>query len=260
MAKWKLLLSCIPYVLVVAGLDYFVSEVIGFSGIVEFADVALVLTGGIFLIGFMLAGTMQDYKESEKIPGELASFFESLEETILQAAASAKTPIDKKLYIQELHHTVETVLHWLHKRKSQEEMFASLHALTKKIIEFEAAGANGGACGKIIGDVHSIRKIVTRIGVISRTGFLATGYALLEVLIFCIVCLLIISKFKTVQAEYILISFVTTIYVYMYRLIKDVDDPFEYSPDEDFDEANATEIPLFPIREYLIRSKARHGQ
>jgi hypothetical protein len=256
MGKWKLLLTCLPYMLGVVIMKVVVTDVMDFQGIIDFSEVALVLTGGIFLIGFMLAGTMADYKESEKIPGDLASFFETMEDSIEQGAASSKTPIDKKIYIQEVHSFVNTVLDWLVKKKTQEEMLTSLNTLSKKIIEFEKEGANGSIAGKIIGDIHNIRKIVTRVAVISRTGFLATGYALLEVLITCIIGLLMIAKFKSHTAELILVSFVTLIYVYMYRLIKDVDDPFEY--DEDGSES-VSEIPLFPIREYLERSTKKLG-
>ncbi len=89
---------------------------------------------------------------------------------------------------------------------------------------------------------------------ISRTGFLAPGYALLEVLIACIILILMIAKFKSTGAELVITFFVTLIYIYMYRLIKDVDDPFEYS---ESGEPGATEVPLFPLEEYMARLKSR---
>ena len=46
-----------------------------------------------------------------------------------------------------------------------------------------------------------------------------------------------------------MVSFVALIYTYMYRLIKDVDDPFDY----DVAGANgAAEVELYPLREGTV--------
>lgn len=252
--KWKILIECLPYMLGMLGMKYVISEPLGYPGMIDFSDVALVLTGGIFLIGFMLAGTMADYKESEKIPGDLASIFETFEESIHQGVNANKTPIEKKIYMTELRAAIDAVMKWLLKKLPQEEMYAALSRLGTFVCKFEKEGVNGGLCGKMLGDIHNVRKLVTRVGVISRTGFLATGYALLEVLIACIIAVLMIAKFKNLIAEMIIVAFVTLIYVYMYKLIKDVDDPFEYDPDG---ETGVSEIPLFPMEEYIERLEKR---
>jgi hypothetical protein len=148
----------------------------------------------------------------------------------------------------------DVILKWLRKQESAETMFQTLNNFILQVSEMEKLGANGGGCGKVMGDIHNIRKLVTRISVISRTGFLATGYALLEVLIASIFIILMISKFKSTISEIIIVGFVSLIYIYMYRLIKDIDDPFEYDISK---ELGVTEIPLFPIEEYLERLQKR---
>ena len=252
MIKWKLMLTSIPYMLAVIAVNYLLSNVFGFEGFIEFADVGLVLTGGIFLIGFMLAGTMSDYKESEKLPAELACTLEALEETIHTVGVSKPTLDTKKMKVSLFEVTTD-ISSWFYKKISYEQMFASLSKLQSTISQMEEVGATSYAT-RMLGELNTLRKILSRICVISRTNFLATGYALLEALIFCIIVLLLISKFKTVLAEYILIAFVSLIYVYMYRLIQDIDDPFEYSEEG---EPGAAEVPLFPFEEYKERAKNR---
>jgi predicted membrane protein len=95
MLKWRLLLTTLPVVAAVVSLKVLLDSVFRFNGIIDFTDIALVLTGGIFLIGFMLAGTMADYKESEKLPAELAAQLETLEDSIEHAITVNKTPIDR---------------------------------------------------------------------------------------------------------------------------------------------------------------------
>ena len=74
----------------------------------------LVLTGGIFLIGFMLAGTMSDYKESEKLPAELACTLEALEETIHTVGVSKPTLDTKKMKVSLFEVTTD-ISSWFYK-------------------------------------------------------------------------------------------------------------------------------------------------
>ena len=68
MLKWKLMVSTLPVVLALLGLKLFLEHVLGFEGLIDFSDVGIILTSGVFLIGFLLAGTMADYKEAEIMP------------------------------------------------------------------------------------------------------------------------------------------------------------------------------------------------
>ena len=86
MLKWKLMLTTLPLVIAVTGLKAFLDFGLNFTGVVEFSDVGVVLTGAVFLTGFLLAGTMADYKESEKLPGDLSTTLETIEELFILAA------------------------------------------------------------------------------------------------------------------------------------------------------------------------------
>ena len=252
--KWKLMLTSLPYVAVAVAVKLALEFGLHFSGVIEFSDVGLVLTGGVFLVGFMLAGTMADYKESEKIPADVACTLETLEETIVQAAI-AKPGLDEKALKSGLWQVTSGIHEWLYKKLTQEIMFGRLDDFSKMLHGVEKAGA-GSYATRGLGEVHNLRKTLSRIAVISRTGFLASGYALLETLTATIVLLLMISRFKSQIAELILVAFVTLIFTYMLRLIRDIDDPFEYSADG---EKGAAEVELFPLEEYMARAKKRLG-
>lgn len=252
MLKWKLMLTTLPYVGGAVALKVLLDRLLGFPGFVEFGDMGLVVTGGVFLIGFMLAGTMADYKESERLPGELACTLETLDETFTQAAL-AKPVLERSRGLEAVLETTEAIRGWLFGGLSQEEMYASLERLSVAVGELEQAGATPWAV-RAMNELNGLRKVVTRIGVIARTGFLATGYALLEALCFLVIGLLMIAKFKYLFAEIILVAFITLIFVYMLRLIKDIDDPFEY---EEGGQKGCGEVELFPLLEYRARLQAK---
>src|SRR5687767_2350199 len=85
------MITTLPFVAVVLLIKVGLQFGIQFEGVLEFSDVGLVLTGGVFLMGFMLAGTMADYKESEKLPGTLACSLENIEEFFDQATVGRPT-------------------------------------------------------------------------------------------------------------------------------------------------------------------------
>ena len=91
MLKWKLMVSTLPVVLALLGLKLFLERVLGFEGLIDFSDVGIILTSGVFLIGFLLAGTMADYKEAEKLPADLSCTLETIEEIFVLAATDRPT-------------------------------------------------------------------------------------------------------------------------------------------------------------------------
>ena len=83
------------------------------------------------------------------------------------------------------------------------------------------------------------------------------AYALLEVLLVMILSLLMVAKFKSPIGEFIIVPVVTLLNVYMLRLIKDIDDPFDYHADGRT--RGGAEVEMFPIEEYRARLASRVG-
>lgn len=251
MHKWKLMFSSMPIALGVVALKFVLVETLNFTGWVELSDMALVISAGVFLIGFMLSGTLADYKESERIPGEIASALESIEETCLNLAEKVGYPKENVLkYCQEMAVCIDN---WFLKKASDEQMFASLQNFNNLLNDLDKQGATPPVLARVFNELATLRRTLTRTGVISRTGFLATGYALLEVLLVVISTTMLIIKFKNLVAMGLVVFFITLVYVYMYRLIKDIDDPFEYVEGKE----TVTEVALFPLQEYIERLSKR---
>ncbi len=256
MLKWKLMLTTLPFVAVVTAVKLALHYSTGFEGVVEFSDVGVVLTGGVFLTGFLLSGTMSDYKESEKIPAELATTLETIEELFVLAAT--QRPVLKASELRrEVLTLTDAIKEWILKRRTTPQIFEALSVLNGVIRRLEQEGA-GPYASRAVPQLLMVRRNVSRMDVISRTGFLPPAYALLEVLLTMILALLVVAKFKTGIGEAILVPFVTLVNVYMLRLIKDIDDPFDYAADGA--KRGGAEVDLFPIDEFRARLAARVDQ
>ena len=222
---------------------------------VEFSDVGVVLTGAVFLTGFLLAGTMADYKESEKLPGEVAITLEGLEELFL-LVKEQRPALDLKALQKQLLALTDSIKDWLVKKQTTSQIFAALTQMNSAFVALDKAGA-GGDASEALPHLMSLRRSLSRIDVISRTGFLPPAYALLEVLLTMILGLMMVAKFKSPVAEFVLIPFVSLVNIYMLRLIKDIDDPFDFAPDGS--KNGGAEVDLFPLDEYRARLAARIG-
>jgi len=75
--KWRILFKILPCLLLVLFLK-FVFHQYGFEAIALSALFTSIIAATTFLIGFLITGVISDYKESEKIPGELASSWEAI--------------------------------------------------------------------------------------------------------------------------------------------------------------------------------------
>ena len=250
--KWRLMLTTLPITLLILFIKFLIVHGLDYEGLVKFSEIGLVITGGIFLIGFMLAGTMADYKESEKIPSELACAIETIEDTVL-LGHSFKGGFDLSEARKQLNEVTESIINWFKHGGSEEDVFRRINSITAIALMMEKAGV-GAIASRVSGEQHNLRKLFSRVNVIKKTGFLTTGYALLEVLTIVIIALMLVSRFENETISIIIISFITQIFVYMLRLIRDVDEPFEYSPTG---KVRASDIDLFPLLDYDQRAKKR---
>jgi hypothetical protein len=197
----------------------------------------------------MLAGTMSDDTESEKIPAEVACALESIEDTV-RLSHQLNGGFDLNAIKARLQDITEGIVNWLNGVDSDETVYQRLKEISSITLALEQAGV-GAIASRVSGEQHNLRKLITRIGVIKNTGFLATGYAFLEVLTVVVIALLLVSSFENLLISIIVVSFVTHIYVYMVRLIRDIDQPFEYSPDGVVGAADVDLTPLLSYRDRL---------
>jgi hypothetical protein len=251
--KWKLMLSTLPVVLALLGVKLFLELGLGFEGLIDFSDVGIILTSGVFLIGFLLAGTMADYKEAEKLPADLSVTLETLEE-IFVLAATDRPGLDVGALRREVLALTDAIRDWLVRKCSTDQVYAAMTRFSEVLQQLERAGA-GPYASRAVPQLLAVRRSVSRVDVIVRTGFLPPAYALLEVLIVMIISLMMIARFRSVVAEMLLVPFVALVNIYMLRLIKDVDKPFDFK--EGVREQRSGGVALLRLEEYRERLATR---
>lgn len=249
--KWRLTLQVLPIValLVVAKYmaDIFDLEMFSLSPLF-----GAVISANVFLMGFLITGVVSDYKESEKIPGEMASVLETFVDDCVMLKANGKRDVAKNLYVCVCDIT-KTIEDWLYKKSRTTEVMAKVSGLNECLREMEAA-APPNYVVRLKQEQSHLRRIITRIHTIRETSFNPAAYAIVEI-ISTILCLgLIFARIEPARESMFFVGFVSFFLVYMIFLIKDFDNPFEY-----YSESSATQNvslkPIHTLRERLAEMK-----
>jgi hypothetical protein len=236
--KWKLMLTTLPFVFVILLCTFIRVEVLHIPSLLEFSDTSPIITATALVIGFMLAGVMADYKEGEKLPGELACALQAIDDCIL--ASAGQLAEDDFATLKQSNANLHTaVMNWLLNRESAENSYLALHEI------LALPHAPPAFHNNVVKNIDALRRNITRLDVIRRTDFIQTGYALLEVFVSIALGLLVFANFKNTIAEYVVIAAISLVYVYMIRLIHDLDNPFDYNPDGSM--SGAAEVDYFPL-------------
>ncbi|MHB0999606.1 MAG: hypothetical protein ACYC27_10190 [Armatimonadota bacterium] len=238
--RWKLAIETILFVIFVMLAKYLV-ETNGLEFIQLNSLFTSIIGGGIFLFGLILAGTLADYKESEKIPSEIASACEN----ILEEGVYVKDIYDDfdlthlRTCLAEI---LTTFLSDLSNGRSRDCMEA-ISGLSKSFREMELLGIPANYIVRLKTEQAAIRRNVLRTYYIQKINFLPSAFVLLETIVILIITLLIFTKIEPFITSIILIGFVAYLFVYVFRLLKILDNPFRVG------ERTMDDISLFLLKE-----------
>jgi hypothetical protein len=185
-----------------------------------------ILTGIIFLLGFLLAGVVTDYKESEKIPNEIAaSLFAIWQETDYLSKASNLKSADG--LINKLKNFVPTFKHDFF-ILGNDKLVKLLDSFSTDIIALGKEGAAPNYVMRLKTEVASLKKSINRITVIKNTDFIPSVFIsirAISILFLTVYCLLKVDPW---WGGLIILCIFTFVIFSILFLIKDMEDPFEY--------------------------------
>lgn len=243
--KWNIAFKITPIVLAVVILK-FLSHHYGYEVMELNALFTSLVAGTIFLIGFLIAGVLSDFKESEKIPSELVATLKTLLDDgyTIYKGKNSQSALKFIEYQKELAHLFKE---WLYKKERTATVLKKISGMNDFFVDFDKEGVTPNYIIKMKVEQSTLRKLVLRIDTIRDTDFIGTGYAIVEAMGFVIAIGLVIIKIDPFYAALFFTVFVTFLISYMLLLIKDLDNPFDYSHNGE----SGTEISLKPLNDHL---------
>jgi hypothetical protein len=236
-SRWKLAIKTLPFVFVVL-LFKFVVHYLGYEFLALNTLFTAIISANIFLVGFLISGVLVDYKESEKLPGDLSASIETMADEALIIYENKKA----KNFLQSLIEFNDLLIEWFYKKQNTESLRLKLLAFNHDFLIFENL-TQANFIVRLKQEQNSVRRMLKRIHTIRETTFLGTGYAIVEI-ITTVLCLgLVFIKMEPFYESAFFVAFISFILIYMIFFIKDLDNPFGYAIEENMVE----EVSLKPI-------------
>lgn len=244
--KWSIALRIFPLIILVTLLK-FGSHKFGFEVMELNALFSSLVAGTIFLIGFLISGVLTDYKESEKLPSELAAVLRNLYDDTL-TIHKGKDSVAAKEFIVFQRNFISSLKDWFYKKAKIKVVLDKLSSMNDYFIALDKEGIQANYIIKMKNEQNNIRKMIMRIDTIRDTEFVGSAYAIVEAMGFLTLFGLLIIKIEPFYASLFLTLLITFLISYMFFLIKDLDNPFDYVTQGE----TGTEVSLKPINDFEI--------
>ncbi|MDD1689126.1 MAG: hypothetical protein LUQ66_00500 [Methanoregula sp.] len=227
--KWGIMFKAIIMMLVLLVIRTVV-DLIGFDLIPITPVVGAFITGAIFTIAIIFTGTFTDFKESEKVGGELASALKALynDSRVLPLADDEPTKVFRA-HLRDLHRTIRDGL--LENRFSLADTNRAMNVLNNDIRTLAFLNVAPPLIAKLRNELGIIDKICNRIEVIIRTDFIPAAYALAEIATGGVILLLLFIRMDGILESTVIFAVICTMLIGLLLLIHDMDNPFEFGPD-----------------------------
>ena len=240
--KWKLAIKVFPLVFGIIIFKLIVHH-LGLEFLTLNTLFGAIISANIFLVGFLIAGVLVDYKEAEKIPGEISCSLEVLidEGYIIFKNKKSKAAVD---FTKNVHDLTGSILKWLHKKEKTDEVLNKITSLNDDFLALEPL-TQANFIVRLKNEQNNLRRLITRIHTIRETSFNPAGYAIAEIITVFLCIGLIFTKIDPFYESIFFVAFVTFILIYMVILLRDLDNPFAYYEEENY----AENISLKPLLE-----------
>lgn len=244
--KWHLSVKVIPILVAIFVLKLLCHET-GFEFISLNALFTSLIASATFLVGFLITGVISDYKESEKMPGDMAASLETLRD---EAFILVKNKDDKKAKEFLLYYDgfIVSILDWFHRKERTRDILRKLGGMNDYFAHFESI-MQANFLARMKNEQSTLRRMIIRVDNIRDMSFIQSAYAIAELLAFFVITGLLILKVEPFYEVLFFTMLVSFLLIYMIFLIRDLDNPFDYSEHGE----SGTEVSIKPIHDLIKR-------
>jgi hypothetical protein len=196
----------------------------------EWINLSPLLAGAIaaevFILGFLLSGTAGDFKEAERLPGEVAGSLETMADECLIAYSDIQLP-EARSCLQQLIDISGSIRMWLMQDRGFDDVMSDIRALNGPF-RVLAPAIQAGFTTRLKTEQSAVRKLVIRMDTMRRTSYVAAGYLIAEVTAVLLIGILIVTDFDDFWPTLWVSGLIAYLLFYVVGLIRDLDNPFEY--------------------------------
>lgn len=207
-----------------------------------------VITGTFFVLGFILSAIIADYKESERIPAEIAAIIQNMADDA-DSIHTAYPTFNIKSFRKRMLTLATSLSDDIRHKKFQTQ--EDIHGLSKSFIDMEKAGVPANFIVKLKQQQAQLLRILLRVAYIQRIRFVPSATILARTIVCLVVGLLLFTEIEPFYAGLALTAIISFILLYVLRLIEVVSTPF-HSEGQTQDD-----VSLFLIEQTVTRLQTK---
>ncbi len=224
--KHHLTLRIIPWIILIAGIKCVLIEV-GWQPMALSGLLTAAVSADVFLLGFLIAGSLPEYKEAERLPGEVAASIDALTDECLILEQTKPDQRASSVCLEQLLSLVAAIKRSFYKEASTGEVMQEIRNLNTSFAAFEPL-TQANFIVRLKQEQQNIRRLMLRIRTIREVAFVSTGYAIGEVFTGFVICMLLLTVMSDRFTGLFFTVGLSFLLLYMIGLVKDLDNPFHY--------------------------------
>jgi len=207
-----------------------------------------VITGTFFVLGFILSAIITDYKESERIPAEIASIIQNMADDA-DSIHTAYPKFNIKAFRKDMLGLATSLGDDIRYKKFQTQ--EDIHSLSKHFVSMEKAGVPANFIVKLKQQQAQLLRVLLRVAYIQRIQFVPSATILAQTIATLVIGLLLFTEIEPFYGGLALTAIVSLILLYVLRLIVVISTPF-HSEGKTQDD-----VSLFLLEQTVARLKTK---
>ena len=179
----------------------------------------------VFLLGFLLNGVLSDFKESEKLPGEIATALQTLSLEI-QAIERHHPGACVTAHLQALAELGSQMVGWLHGRIPTERIRQAHDRCHGSIAAASTLLRSSTLQGRLMGEMATLLRTINRIETIRETSFVPLVYWLAYAGTALLCGGLVFAVSEHITEAFFFVCVIAFLLLFLLHLIDDLDNPF----------------------------------
>lgn len=204
----------------------------------------------VFLMGFLLSGVLSDYKESERLPGEMAAILATLADELQSIHRRSHAPVALAA-LAHLSLLGATLHRWMHKQERTRAVMGLIGGLNDHFLAVEGH-TQANFIARLKQEQSALRKIVIRIHTIRETDFISSGYFIARTTTLLLLLGLVFARIEPFYESLFFLGLVSYLLLFLLFLIRDLDNPFGYYENE-----SSEDVSLKPLEDAMADLEAR---
>ncbi|MCP9775472.1 hypothetical protein [Cyanobium sp. WAJ14-Wanaka] len=187
-----------------------------------------VVASTVFLLGFLLNGVLSDFKESEKLPAEIATSLEVLGLEI-QAISAHNPAAAVQGHLVAVADLAEGMVAWLLTRITTEQFMQLFHRVYGSVVQASVLlKGNATLQARLVAEMANILRLANRVETIRETSFVPLVYWLANLGTGLLCFGLVFMAVRTLPEALFFLAVIAFLLIFLIRLVVDLDNPFGF--------------------------------